>query len=263
MTTALSELDLRAAAPAIFTESNGLMSRRYAHIATMDLLEGLAADGWLPVQAQQDRARQRDARYVQHAVVLRRADTLNDLPTVGDSVPTIMLQNSHNGRTQLRLRAGLYRFVCSNGLVIGQDSFSAAIRHSGDAVAEARGFASTIAESTTRLLDVQRLWASIQLTDAQRVNFAIEAASLRYGVGARSFEASDLLAPRRPEDAGNDLWRTFNVLQEGLTQGGVQTNVLTRAGAARTSRAMTAIGPTAELNAALWALAERQAEAVA
>ena len=67
------------------------------------------------------------------------------------------------------------------------------------------------------------------------------------------FSGIRILVPRRPEDVGNDLWSTFNVLQENLLQGGIlrrsPSNRLTR------TRRITAIGEDVRLNSALWEMA--------
>ena len=66
-------------------------------------------------------------------------------------------------------------------------------------------------------------------------------------------EPSRFLVPRRPEDVGNDLWRTFNVLQENLLRGGIRgarrPNRLTR------TRRIRAIREDVRLNSALWEMA--------
>ena len=70
-------------------------------------------------------------------------------------------------------------------------------------------------------------------------------------------EPSQLLVPRRPQDVGNDLWRTFNVIQENVLQGGLvrrsASNRLTR------SRRITAIREDVRLNSALWEMAVARA----
>ena len=66
-----------------------------------------------------------------------------------------------------------------------------------------------------------------------------------------------LLVPRRPQDVGNDLWRTFNVIQENVLQGGLvrrsASNRLSR------SRRITAIREDVRLNSALWEMAVARA----
>lgn len=255
----MTEDQLRAASPAIFAESHR-MSPRYAQIATISLVRALQKAGYQPVAAKQDSPTRRDPTQVAHSVVLRHEDHLNQQAVVGDAVPQILLLNSHNGRTQLRLRAGLFRFVCANGLVVGDTTASANFYHRGDVVAEALGFASSLSEHTSNIARVVERWSKIQLTHHQRAAFAREAAELRYGkYNSKTYETRDLLAPRREADDNGSLWATFNILQENTVKGGVRGTMLN--GRAATSRPLNALIPNAEFNARLWDLANRYSEA--
>lgn len=257
----LSERDLRNTAPAIFSDDHA-MSSRYAQVATSELLRILGTQGYFPVQAKQDNAKRRDPRYVMHSVVLRHESHIDKQNVIGDSVPQILLVNSHNGRSQLRMRAGLYRFVCANGLVVGDTTMSATVPHRGDARAEALGFAQTMAETSDRLARVVKQWSNITLTSQQRLAFAKEAAELRFGPeGAKSFETRSLLEARREEDNGVSLWRVFNVLQENTVKGGLRG--MSADGRQTTTRALNAIQASANYNARLWDIASRYAGAAA
>src|SRR5690606_30366658 len=102
----LSEAKLRAAAPAAFSTSHR-MTGAYSPVNTADVLARLADEGFVPVQASQDRPTSRDPRFVTHRVVLRHETQLGEEADVGEHVPQIMLVNSHNGRTKLKLFGGL------------------------------------------------------------------------------------------------------------------------------------------------------------
>ena len=63
-----------------------------------------------------------------------------------------------------------------------------------------------------------------------------------------------LLQRRRPEDyPGDDLWSAFNVVQENLTQGGVQGLTQGR----RSTRAIQAVPSLVQVNQGLWAASRR------
>jgi hypothetical protein len=65
---------------------------------------------------------------------------------------------------------------------------------------------------------------------------------------------SQLLAVRRFEDRRDDLWTTFNRVQENLTKGGLHGR--SRSGRAMSTRAVTGIDQNVKLNRALWVLAD-------
>jgi len=246
---------LRTAAPAAFTKAHG-MSSRYVQVNTADVVSHLADTGFVPVNASQDHPLRRDPAYVTHQVTLRHTSVLST-DKVGDQVPQIVIMNSHNGRTKLRLYVGLYRLVCSNGLVIGNDIFRYEIRHVGNALFEAHNFVTEMADRAAGLGDLVREWSGVELSNARAINFARKAAELRFGERAGAYDPNALLAPRREEDAGDDLWRIFNRVQENTTKGGLQGVGAT--GRAVSSRELTSVSNNVAYNYALWDLAESYA----
>jgi len=70
----------------------------------------------------------------------------------------------------------------------------------------------------------------------------------------QTITTTQLLAPRRLEDSGNTLWKTFNRVQENLTKGGLKYK--TQNGRRNKTRAITSINRDIQLNKALWTLAE-------
>jgi hypothetical protein len=257
MNTALNNESLRALTPAAFADYHD-MSDRYGMIRTADVLERMRDVGYFPVSAKQDNPRRRNPMHVRHCVVLRHERFLDlDAPKVGDQLPQILLTNSHNGRTKLHLRAGFYRFVCANGLVVGNDRFHMAIVHRMNAPAMAMEFAEQMTRQLDDLNNVIDLWSRVELTRRRQLHFAREAAKLRFGATAPAYKPEQLLQARRVEDQGATLWQAYNTVQENATKGGLQgTNANGRAVA---SRELTGIGQDLEFNTGLWQLAERMA----
>lgn len=66
--------------------------------------------------------------------------------------------------------------------------------------------------------------------------------------------ATQILAPRRYEDRQNDLWTTFQKLQENLLKGGLPGR--TAKGRRSHTRAVNGIDGDIKLNRALWVMAE-------
>jgi hypothetical protein len=71
-----------------------------------------------------------------------------------------------------------------------------------------------------------------------------------------------LLAPRRTQDVGTDLWSTFNVIQENVVRGGLDASGPNANGQYRrhTTRAINGIDQDLKLNKALWILAQSWAD---
>ncbi|MBN9056444.1 MAG: DUF932 domain-containing protein, partial [Rhizobiales bacterium] len=70
-----------------------------------------------------------------------------------------------------------------------------------------------------------------------------------------------LLVPRRHDDRANDLWTTWNVVQENAIKGGLRGVGRDDLGRPRRvkSRAVNGIDQDIKLNKALWLLGERMA----
>jgi len=69
---------------------------------------------------------------------------------------------------------------------------------------------------------------------------------------------TSISTPRRFEDRGNDLWTTFNRIQENLMRGGLSGH--NRNGRRLTTRPIAGVSENVRLNRALWTLTERMAQ---
>lgn len=247
---------IAAAAPAVLSRVHAAhLSDKYRFIHTDDVLTRLAEHGFLPVQAAQDRARLRDPNVVRHRVVLRASEPVE----VGDTVPQILLVNSHNGRTKLRLFAGLYRAICANGLVVGDHTFTTELAHHNRLAFDVQEFAAQFGAQVARLRDKQDAWSRIELSERQARGFAERAAALRFGPAASAYDATHLLDTHRTADAGRTVWKVYNRIQENATRGGQRG--ISATGRSIRSRPLTGIGADLAFNQALWTLTEQVAEA--
>src|SRR5713101_2630839 len=90
---------------------------KYQHISTATVIEGLRQDNFLPFWAQQTRSKHE--RFTKHIIRFRRGTTAFN-PQMDDVFPEVILINSHDGSSAYKLMAGMWRVVCSNGLIVGQ-----------------------------------------------------------------------------------------------------------------------------------------------
>jgi len=252
----LSAEALRERVPAAFAPTaHERTSAAYTFISTERVLSALASAGFVPVEARQA-ARAKSPLHARHLIRLRRR-----LETIAlrDAIPEILFLNSHDGTSAYQLRVGLYRVICTNGLVVSAGVFPTwRVRHRGDVVADVVRAALEISERFELLAAAVERMERTQLDRLQQLDFAAEAVALRFPKDSPgSVEPSRFLVARRAEDVGNDLWRTFNVLQENLLQGGIPrrsaSNRLSR------TRRITAIREDVRLNSGLWELAMARA----
>jgi len=255
----LSADTIRRYAPSVFAqEAHESRSDRYSFIPTSAVLEGMRAEGFEVYAAGQSRTRIADKRdFTKHVLRLRHSSMAN-LAKVGDSIPEIVLTNSHDGSSGYQLAAGFYRLVCSNGMVVGSNQSTISVRHSGNVQGE-------VIEGATRILDDLQLgmeriqeFQGIQLEQPEQVALANAALQLRWADGQAPVVAPSLLTPRRWDDRGNSLWLTFNRIQESLVKGGVRGRNAN--GGRMSTRAITSVNEDLRLNKALWSLADSMAQ---
>ena len=220
----LNDWDLRAKAPSIFTESPSTeTSKHYTHIPTYKVVQDMKQLGWFPVDAQQVKTRKSHTKGVgKHLVVFQNDDIVVN-GTDGDTVyPRVLLTNSHDGRNSFQFQAGLFRLICSNGLVVSDHNFSKLkIRHMGYDFSELRNTIAELVETLPLTVESMNKFKATQLNENQKVEFAIDALALRLGGYdfVETVNIEQLLAPTRNEDKGDDVWSVYNVIQEKVIDG--------------------------------------------
>jgi hypothetical protein len=252
---------LRRRVPSIFaTAPWGSMSARYRMVPTIDVIGMLRDKGFLPVRAEQSRTRiPGKGDFTRHMIRFRSAGLLSPL-TVGAEIPELVLVNSHDGSSAYKFLAGIFRLVCSNGMVVqSADHGSISVRHSGGQDFRDRVIDATfqVMDSAPRTLAKIEAWKQIELTPPQRDAFATAALELK---DTRAITPAQLLAPRRSDDRKSDLWTTASVVQEHLLRGGDRGRAAS--GRRVTTRPVKSVGEDLRLNRALWTLTERLADLV-
>jgi len=246
------------AAPSVFAEApHNSRSARYAYIPTSDVVKGLRGEGFMPFMACQARSRiEGKAEFTKHMLRFRQEGQIN-----GETANEIILVNSHDGTSSYQMLAGCFRFVCYNGLICGETVEDLRIRHSGDVLTNVIEGAYRIVDEFEQVESAKAVMQGIQLSPRQQNAFANAALSVRYDPEENiPIVTQQLNQSRRMEDRGNDLWRTFNRVQENIIQGGLQgTN---RNGGRMTTRKVTGVSENIRLNRALWTLAEEMAALV-
>lgn len=207
--------------PAAFSPAaHASTSPRYTCIPTERVLHGLMRAGFLPVSARQVRCRVSNESYARHMIRLRRRfETVN----VHHTIPEVVLLNSHDGTSAYHLRLGLFRLICTNGLLVSAGAFpTIRVAHRHDVVDGVIEGAITLSERFEQLaVEVQRMEARMLFVDEQQA-FAEQALALRYPEAVFSgIQPSQLLQARRQADTRENLWNTFNRVQEHLMKGGV------------------------------------------
>ena len=222
-------------------------------IPTERVLSGLVAAGFVPVDARQTQARSTSPLHARHVVRLRRRFKTVDLK---DSVPEVVFLNSHVGTSAYQLRLGIYRVVCTNGLIVSRGAFPACcVSHRGDIVDEVITGALEASERFEAMAGRVERMEHRRMPKDEQVGFAERALALRFPEPhLAGMQPSQLPTCRRTGDLGDDLWSTFNRVQENLLRGGIVRRVPT--GRLTRTRRITSIREDVRLNSRLWDLAE-------
>lgn len=251
----LDDSQIRAVAPSIFAEDkHGSRSGRYTYIPTIDILSGLRKEGFDPFMVCQSKPRDESRMdFTKHMVRLRHASQISK-----QEANEIILLNSHDGTSSYQMLAGTFRFVCSNGLICGDEVSDVRVPHKGDVMGRVIEGAYTVLNEFDEVTDRIAEMKGLTLQGGEQTAFARAALELRYDDATQApISADQLLRPRRMADNGADLWSVFNRTQENALRGGLVGR--NSNGRPTTTREVRGIDTNVKLNRALWILAEEMA----
>jgi hypothetical protein len=208
MTTTLAKLQ---------TQPSPIVGPNYIFLSTEQAHEVLAEFGFFESRYRQGKGE----GYQKHLSIFERETDSDE-----DGRFNLLLLNSHNGTSSLRLEAGYFRVLCENQLVHGK--VGVRIPHRGQALdrfAEAiplvltqmQQFKETKARLRDKVLDGE---AQLELA-----YFALQVRGLDTdGLDERSAirNQQNILTSRRSQDRGPSAWHRFNVVQENIIKGGVR-----------------------------------------
>ena len=225
----LNDEQIKKACPVAFSQkASNEVSEYYTHIPTNRVIDDMRELGWGVIEAQQVAARKKATQgFQKHMIVFRHPDLMVEGKD-GDNVwPQIIMTNSHDGKNSFTFQAGMYRFVCSNGLVIADQEFgSMKIRHMGYDFETLRETINEMVEKLPLTVESMNKFKQTELSEPQKYDLARKALATRFKVqeGQKvdqvyKIDLDEFLKPVRKEDAGNDLWSVFNLVQEKVVEG--------------------------------------------
>lgn len=271
----MSNEELKAAAPSIFaTAAWSGVSDRYTFIPTIRVIDALRDVGFVPTQAGQSRTRVDGKRpFTKHLIRFQSQVDAKKYPRVVDgnanyfykkgeapNIAEINIINSHDLSAAYQINAGIYRRICSNGLVVCSARIgSIHIRHSGEIVDEVVGATRHIVKQMPAVLEQIQEWTGIELSTKDRDTLARAVLIQRYGLDEEGkllapIQPQQILEARRPEDRGHDLWSTTNVIQENVMRGALPG--ISHSGRKTKTRAIKSINADLKFNRDVWTLSE-------
>lgn len=266
----MSMEDVKKACPAAFKENptNPNVSDKYVQANTATVISDLEKLGWYPVQAKQCRAKRNSSGIRSfHMIAFQNPDIYIEKPdgnggTTIDAYPRIILTNSHDGFNSFKFMVGLFRLVCSNGLVVGTDELvNMSIRHINYDFETLRDVVKTAIDKIPGIVCQMNEMKKTILSEEDKKEIATSMIKIRKNIpDEQKFDIDeetimDILRPERKEDEGDDLWSVFNVCQEKMIKGGYST--VNSHNKLRKQRSITSIKKDVEYNQKLWDIAAR------
>ena len=210
--------------------TNPSVSDKYLFVNTETIIDDLNKLGWYPVKAAMRKSKGKATIRSKHMISFQNPDIMIKGKDGDDAYPRIIMTNSHDGLQAFRFSVGIFRLVCSNGLVVADEKFSDfRIKHKGYTFSELRAVVSQAVQDLPNRVEVLNQMREKNLSQTQKEQFALSAMLIRAGIQPGSEQSkkfkyddatiNDILEPKRKEDAGDDLWKVLNVVQEKITQG--------------------------------------------
>ena len=189
---------------------------REFYIPTLDVIEKLQDEGWQLSGVNEQRGKSR--KIINNYVQMQHPDfAIKNSKGKNEALASLTITNSCNGNKPMQLDLGVYRQVCSNGMIaFEQAAESEMIKHIQVNYNNLDQFIANVSRKTSTVLNKFEHLNHTDLSTTEMRKLAYEAAQLRYN-NLEDIDINDLLSVNRIEDEGNDLWTVFNRIQENLT----------------------------------------------
>jgi len=271
----LTLAQIASRAPAALADGHdSSLSGIYGEVDTKKAIEIMADYGYHVTQAAQKKTRRyADMPFAEHLLSFAKPGI--EAEGFADGLrPEIILYNSRNGLSSLKLFTGAFRFICSNGIVTG-DGQVTKVRHTYQRVAEVEDAIRHAAEVLPGMMDTIRRYREIKLADTDVLEFAKNAVTSRWewleqmtgeergSYASRRTAENVAFGINRREDAANDLWTVYNRVQENIMRGGAPILSVTDKkpqGNWRNASAIRSPKANIDINQRLWQSAEQFAE---
>lgn len=248
----LTQDQLIKSVPSIFSDNSIKTSGRYLQIPSHKIIEAMAKNDFLPVKADQQRKLNPENRpFAKHVIRFRHSSQLDNVQ--GEQVPEIVLQNSHDGSGAYRMMLGIFRLVCSNGLIVASSTMADIhVRHVGNhnVIDNLIAGAYDLSKKAPGVFNQIENWKGKTLDQVQKNDYAKGAAAIYGPQNDHEIMINNLLYSYRQADKGQDLWTVFNVVQENMIKGRFYTKDAENK--FRHARAIKSLDRDIKINRDLW-----------
>jgi hypothetical protein len=191
------------------------VSKHYSFIDTKEVITSLENKGLEFFTASFANPRlEKHKGYQKHMIVFKtgyRIDENNEI--------LLLLTNSYNGSTSLKFNIGIYRMICANGLIAGNDMFFYRIRHRAISMQQIEEMIEMLhcripifAENNKTLMQTPIIFNS-----CKALGYVKQCVEQAYGEH-RDYLLNDI-QPKHREDAEQNIYNLLNITQEHIMNG--------------------------------------------
>jgi len=199
-------------------------SSQYKLIRTGDIIVKFQDYGWIP-WILEDELEELKSKPLTSAHIIRLR-THDDFGTIKDSSSNlhteIIIINSSNTKTALQIRIGLFREICSNGMVVGEDIYPVfKMKHIGavrdDLIEYIKNLPTQFKSFSGMLANMEnRQLSQSEIYDMGKMSLLLK---YKYKQLPTHQQIEDITTAQRFEDSSSDLWHVFNRIQENVING--------------------------------------------
>ena len=220
----MSLVDVERIAPSVFAgEASSVTSEKYEYVPTSKIIRELETEGYGISQVMQANVRKNAEEregFQKHLVRMRRRENFLD-PTSAE----LLIINAHDATSSYQIKAGVFRLVCSNGMIVGDTFSEVRVRHTGDNVfgEVIDGTYEVIKQADRAVERVRDARNGLRVVRESGYEEELSRNAPLYGADEENpydgFDPEALLGVRRYGDQGADLWKVFNRVQENTIRG--------------------------------------------
>lgn len=250
------------------------LSSKYTLINTSNIIDYMTSKDWTVTKQSQTNPRKHpDERtaFVKHMVRLRSNQAMQNKKTaeLGHLLPEIVIVNSHEGTASLSLHGGIFRLVCSNGLITSDSALQPIkLRHVGIEKEELIEHVNSLMTNMDNIYGRLNEFKKIPVTQDEALQFAHQVKDLMWLQDEKeknpenrykaNIPVQSLIKPRRKSDAPNNLWNLFNNVQENVMKGGIHYTKVDKKDNVRymATKPIKSASRNLSLNKTLWDMTE-------
>lgn len=204
-------------------------TNKFHGASSQEIIESLEDSGLVVRAISKPNARHTEnLAYNKHIVRLTTPENIDLLrSSINTEVPEIIIVNNNNNRGSIQIGLGIYRLVCSNGMILGDTFFHQKVRHDSNM---SSNLFNTLITARERFDDIKEIVAELKGIKLSIIEMSAFKEFIKQEViipnlitkGTTQVRVRNALNPQRREDLKNDAWVMMNRLQEYLLNGGIQ-----------------------------------------